>query len=60
MFGREILTATSPVSLTFAISGCSGVISTDVYKYYPVTLSGYAGDRDLCCLHGANSETRVT
>ena len=47
MFGRKILTITSLVSLTYAVSGCSGVISTDVYKYYPVTLSGYAGDKEI-------------
>ena len=44
---RKILTITSLVSLTYAVSGCSGVISTDVYKYYPVTLSGYAGDKEI-------------
>ena len=47
MFGRKFLTATSLVSLTYAVSGCSGVISTDVYKYYPVTLAGYAGDKEI-------------
>ena len=47
MFGRKILTVTSLVSLTYAVSGCSGVISTDGYKYYPVTLSGYAGDKEI-------------
>ena len=47
MFGRKFLTFASLVSVTSVVSGCSGVISTDVYKYYPVTLAGYTGDKEI-------------
>ena len=47
MFGRKFLTVASLVSVTYAVSGCSGVISTDVYKYYPVTVAGYTGDKKI-------------
>ena len=46
MYGRKFLTVASLVSVTSVVSGCSGVISTDVYKYYPVTLAGYTGDKE--------------
>ena len=47
MLGRKFLTVASLVSVTYAVSGCSGVISTDVYKYYPVTVAGYTGDKKI-------------
>ena len=47
MFGSKFLTVASLVSVTSMVSGCSGVISTDVYKYYPVTLAGYTGDKEI-------------
>ena len=46
MFGPKFLTVASLVSVTTVVSGCSGVISKDVYKYYPVTLAGYTGDKE--------------
>ena len=47
MFRNKILAATFIAPLTYMVSGCSGVINTDVYKYYPVTLAGYKGDKEI-------------
>jgi len=47
MFKRQFLMATSVATLVFIVSGCSGVIDSNVYKYYPVTVAGYNGDKDI-------------
>ena len=47
MFKCQFLVATSVATLALFTSSCSGIIDKNVYKYYPVTVAGYKGDKEI-------------
>ena len=47
MFRRQFLTLTSMAAVAFVAHGCKSVTDPNIYKYYPVTVSGYKGDKEI-------------
>ena len=47
MFKHRFLTGTALAALAFVTYGCKSVSDPNIYKYYPVTVSGYKGSKDI-------------
>ena len=47
MFKHRFLTGTALAALAFVNYGCKSVSDPNIYKYYPVTVSGYKGSKDI-------------
>ena len=47
MFKYRFLTGTALAAITLVTYGCKSVSDPNIYKYFPVTVSGYKGDKDI-------------